>query len=439
MSGITDQQNKDLEAVRSQIEKWVDDHNEDILAFNRDIVSIPSINRFPTGEEKRVQAFVAKTLESLGCETDSFLPTDVPGLTEHPAYLGGRDYKDRPNVVGVKKGSGGGRSIMFSGHMDTVPEGEEPWTVPLFSGLVKDGKQYGLGLFDMKGGMAASMMALKAINELGLTLKGDVTIENVVDEEYGGANGTLACRLKGYKADIAIIPEPSNMVVCPENHGGSMMRIKFKGRAGRSFSGEKLLNPLYAAGRFLEIFREFEEELAEKTSDSIFYQNSPGLPAYAHGIKAGPVHLPLCDRVPGECTIDVWIQCYPNTTEEELRQEFTNFIDKKAANDEILQQMPPQIEKLIRFLPGSGVDKNHEILQVTQEVGKDFGEDLKVEGAGFACDAFMFNLHSDTPAIIWGPKGSNAHSIDEYIYVDDFMKLVKLYAYTMVKWCGIAK
>src|ERR671915_769085 len=98
-----------------EIDDWVEDSHRTILDLNRTLVSIPSENRYPNGDEERVQEFVEGCLEDLGCRTDTFLPTDVPGLTEHPAYLGGRKYEGRPNVVGEKRGAGGGRGPPVSG------------------------------------------------------------------------------------------------------------------------------------------------------------------------------------------------------------------------------------------------------------------------------------------------------------------------------------
>jgi acetylornithine deacetylase len=420
------------------INGWVEDNRRSILDLNRALVSIPSENRYPDGDEERVQRFVEGLLQDLGCETETFLPTDVPGLAEHPAYLGGRNYEGRPNVIGKKKGAGGGRTIMFSGHMDTVPKGEDPWSFDPFCGVAEGGKQYGLGIFDMKGGMGAAMMALRALNELGIRLEGDVTIETVVDEEFGGANGTLACRLRGYEADIAIVPEPTNLAICPQNQGGSMFRISFTGKPGRSFSGEELLNPVYPAARFLEIFRLYEAYHGKKRSSSPYFEDDPGLPAYVQGVRATPGDLPLYDRVPKRCAIDVWIQCYPETSEQELYEDFILFCEERTRGDEILSEAGPEIERLIRFLPGSGIPEGHEIIAVATRAAKHIYEDgLPVEGAPFACDSFMFNLYSNTPALIWGPKGGNAHAADEYIEVEPFMDLVKLYALTMIGWCGV--
>lgn len=423
-----------------RIDRWVEEKREHILQLNRSLVSVPSENRVPYGDEARVQEVVYGHLERLGCEMDRFTPDEVPGIKEHPAYLAGRHYENRFNVVGRKKGAGGGRSLMFSGHMDTVPRGDEPWSVDPFAGEVRGGKQYGLGIFDMKGGMVAAIAALQALDELGIRLAGDVIVETVVDEEYGGANGTLAARLRGYEADIAIIPEPSNLTICPETQGGGMYRITFHGKPGRSFSGEEPVNPVFAAARFLLLFREYQAAHASKKPASAWFSDDPGLTSYIQGVRAGAVHVPLQDRTPGTCSIDVWIQCYPETGENDLFDEFVGFMKKRSETDELLSNTDVRYEKLIRFLPGSGIPDGHDILPLTAAIGKRYYEQgLPVRGAAFACDSFMFNLHSETPAIVWGPKGGNAHAPDEFIDIDDFMNLVKMFAQTMVAWCGAEK
>jgi acetylornithine deacetylase len=137
--------------------------------------------------------------------------------------------------------------------------------------------------------------------------------------------------------------------------------------------------------------------------------------------------------------VDVWIQCYPETSEKELREDFVTFVQQRADGDELLSEIMPRIEKLIRFLPGSGIPEDHEIITVADRVaGRIYESGLPVKGAPFACDSFVFNLYSDTPALIWGPKGGNAHAPDEYIEIEAFMDLVKMYALTMVEWCGVA-
>jgi acetylornithine deacetylase len=422
---------------KQQIKHWVTTHQEEILQFNRELVAIPSINLCNDGGEAAAQAYIQAALKRMDCEVDVFLPTDVEGIEEHSAYLKHRNYANRPNVVGRKKGSGGGRSLMFSGHIDTVPLADGKWSVDPFAGVVSDGKQYGLGLFDMKAGLAAAILALQAIEDIGVLLQGDVLLESVVDEEFGGANGTLACRLRGYTADLAIVPEPTNMIVCPQHQGGAMYRVSYSGQPGRGFSGEQMISPVSAGARFIEFFAKFQTYHGYKKAPNPYFDGQ-SLPAYIQGIKAGYTPLSLFDRSPASCEIDVWIQCYPDTTEKELLADFTQFYETYAAQDPLLRHAEYQIQTLIRFLPGSYIPKGHLGLSVIEQVYNALeGEAPIVKAAPFACDAFMFNHLSETPAIIWGPKGGNAHAPDEYIEIDSFLLLIQGYAGLMIEWCGI--
>jgi len=420
------------------IRQWVEANSKDILELNRRLVSLSSQNLYPDGEELQAQLEFNKILQQIGFQTDVFLVTDVPGITEHEAFLNeGRKYDKRPNVVGVMKGTGGGRSLLFSGHMDTVPVGNEPWTKDPYGGEIEGDKQYGVGILDMKAGMVAAAMAAKCVKELGYTLKGDLIIESVVDEEYGGANGTLACRLKGYQADAAIVPEPSNMAICPAAQGGSYFRITFAGKSGRTYSGEKVVNPVYPAARFLDIVRLYHEWRNEHTPVHPLYVNNPELPTLVQVMRAGDVEFDLGDRVPSTCSFDVWIQCYPGVSEEELYNEFVSFCREKCKDDDLLKDNFPKIEKKLRFLYGTSMDVGHPILDTLKSVSREVtGKDLPVQGAPFACDSFIFNKFSPTPAVIFGLTGSNAHSTDEHIIVSDFLKMIEIYAAVIIEWCG---
>ena len=126
--------------------------------------------------------------------------------------------------------------MLFTGHVDVVPvvgESRFGW----WDGTVEDDKLYGRGSNDMKGGIAAYLMAARCVRELDLELKGDLILETVVDEEFGGANGTLACRLRGYNADLAINPEPNNMLISRSHRGGlrgqPAVQQGFAGRSNR--------------------------------------------------------------------------------------------------------------------------------------------------------------------------------------------------------------
>jgi acetylornithine deacetylase len=426
--------------MKKEIDRWLTVNRERILELNKELVGIPSENLASRGNEQKVQSLVAGKLEELGFEVDVFTPAEVVGIESHEAFLNeGRSYDNRPNVVGVWKGRGNGKSLMFSGHMDTVPRDRERWSKDPFGGVVEGDFQYGLGIFDMKGGMAAALMAAACLKELGLSPAGDLLLEFVVDEEFGGANGTLACRLRGYRADAVIIPEPTNMAICPAAQAGIYFRISFEGKSGRSFSGEQLINPVVAMAHFMNIVEKYAIWRNDQANVPEMYRWNPERITSIQGVTAGNHEMDLVDRVPQRCHLDLWMQDFPGVTEESLQAEFLGFIEPLIETDPILRSFPLSIERKIRFLPPAESDSNHPIVQTLRETGAAVcGKELECHGAPFACDAFMF-AYSDTPFVILGPSGGNAHAADEYIRVSDFLRLVEIYALTMADWCGFNK
>ncbi len=201
--------------IEGKVCAYVDEQRNRLVEIIQDLVRIPSENQAPLGEEEACQQYVAEFLRLEGWRTETYPLTEVAGLKEHPLYWPGRDYSKRPNVGARKKGRSGGRSLLLSGHIDTVPRGTQPWTRNPFGGEVEGNRLYGRGSNDMKGGVGTNLFVVEALNRLDLVLKGDLVVETVVDEEFGGVNGTLAGRLKGYNADAAIISEPSFLRICP--------------------------------------------------------------------------------------------------------------------------------------------------------------------------------------------------------------------------------
>ena len=160
--------------------------------------------------------------------------------------------------MGVWKGSGNGRSIILNGHIDVVPEGNlNDWEHDPYSGVVRDGRLYGRGSTDMKGGTVSLLLAMEAIKMSGIKLKGDVIFQSVIEEESGGA-GTLAAVLRGYRADGAIIPEPSSMKIFPKQQGSIWYRITVKGKSahgGTRYEGVSAIEKMNIVINELQIVR----------------------------------------------------------------------------------------------------------------------------------------------------------------------------------------
>lgn len=152
-------------------------------------------------------------------------------MKDHPYFVSPRtSFSDSPNIVATLKGSGDGKSMILNGHIDVVPEGDvDQWDHHPYSGERIGNRIYGRGTTDMKGGNVALMLAMEAIIESRIELKGDIYFQSVIEEESGGA-GTLATILRGYKADGVIIPEPTNMKFFPKQQGSMWFRLHVKGK-----------------------------------------------------------------------------------------------------------------------------------------------------------------------------------------------------------------
>lgn len=418
--------------LNSRIDGWADAHREDILRLTEDLIRFPSENLERTGREKACQLYLAEVMRGMGLDVDMFEPTDVSGLLEHEAYWPGRDYRDRPNVVGVRRGTGGGKSLLFTSHADVVV-GLEGQFRP-FEPVREENRLYGRGALDMKGGLAASLCAVECLHDLGLRLRGDLIVESVVDEEYGGSNGTLAARLRGYHADAAICPEPNGMIISPAHRGGCLFEITVEGTPGIPFAAAELVNPAYGIAHLAVAIERWEQERNEQGDPPPLYRDAPGLPVVLSTIIA--THDLVA--VPGRGQLEAWVEVYPGTTYEELRNDFVGYLKSVAASKPVLQKARMDVRRRIRFLPGSQIPADHPIVDLLGDVSaRVLGHTAPVRGAGFACDAYVFNLYSSTPCVILGPRGANAHAPDEWVEIEDLIRLTKIYARAALAWCGV--
>lgn len=180
--------------LAQQIARYVESNSDRLVQTLCDLIAFPSIVKVDPREagpgERDCQLYLQQRLAALGMTTDLW---DADGPALYAKYQGrpgankGRTFEGRPNLGGVLRGSGGGRSIMLNGHVDVVPPGAaEHWHSDPFTPVVKEGAVYGRGSVDMKGGVACMLMALTFLQELKVPLAGDVVFTTVVDEEIGG-------------------------------------------------------------------------------------------------------------------------------------------------------------------------------------------------------------------------------------------------------------
>ncbi len=425
--------------MTDRIHNWVQENREASLGALRKFVGFNTENLAPNGNEKPAQLELAAMLEQMNCEVDVYEIASVPGLLEHPKYWTARPCTDRPNVMAIRRGTGEGRSLIFSGHMDTVPVGSEPWSHNPWAGEISSGKLWGLGAYDMKAGLLASVMAVQALNDLEIRLNGDLMIESVVDEEYGGCNGTLAARLK-YNADLAIVPEPTNLQICPAHHGGLMLKVSFEGKSGWGFSPETPIDPVIAISHFVQMLEPWAEQRNQTSSIPDLYSSNPKLSVLVNQLKAGDVNLPFfADRVPSEAWLTVWIETFPGTTQEQVLQDLQAFYLETQKSNKVLANFSPKFIPL-RWLDGSEINSEHPGVKMLARASRETrGIEPDLHGAEFACDGHIFNLYSPTPMILLGPTGGNPHSPDEFIELKSYLQLMEIFIRAAIDWCGESK
>lgn len=412
--------------------------SEEILAWTQTLIRFPSENRPPNGNEGPAQEFIASECRSLGLEVDVFSPEELPNIRDHGSWLSGRDYaNDRTDVVARWKGNGGGRSLLLSGHSDVAPFEPDNWKVCRpFEPLVRDGRIYGRGSADMKGGLAAAFWALRILRESGFEPAGDVLFESLVDEEYAGGNGTLAARLRGHNADLAVLAEPTRMQVCPASMGAFLGDLTLTGKAGMPYMGTAIPNPICGAARAIELLAEWQEKWRGENRHPLFDEPGKELNVLPWQITSSrpdeftQMGTPLFTKI----SWIVW--CHPGITEEKFYGEFRAFWEKHAS-DEALAPFQLDLDPAYHFVKPWETPMDDPGVQATLKAFQDFkGEPAVVGGAAFSCDLGVYGEVGRMPCLILGPRGDNLHAPDECVEIDDLMDLTGIYATLAATWCN---
>jgi acetylornithine deacetylase len=427
-------------ALRRQLSSFVESHRDRLIEIIRELVRIPSENTPPVGNEEACQQYVARYLKEQGLETELYYLREVKGLREHPLFFGDRDYSNRPNVGARRRGRGGGRSLVLSGHIDTVPRGTQPWTRDPFGGEVEGNLLYGRGSNDMKGGVSANLFMAEALRELGIELKGDLMIETVSDEEFGGVNGTIAGRLKGYNGDAAIITEPTFLRICPSQRGGRTVQITLNSSGGILTEGKFPTGVIDAIRYFLVKMQDFAEQRKKKAPVHEFYAGSPDpVPVSITKLTTGPWGTQEPITIPETCQIEMYWQLMPGEKQAEIEQEFNEWFEGIVRASPELFPVKPKIEFPIRWLPGSAISPTEPLISEFAECAEyAMGEAPQITGFDAPCDMYVFHQAFNTPALLWGPRGGNTHAADEYLEIDSIVATAKAQMQFVCQWCGVA-
>lgn len=414
--------------LKERIGTWMKENEKEAIHFLKTLVKEDSVQ----GNEYRVQQHVIRKLEAIGLQPDVWYP-DGTELKKHPYFCATRtDFSDSPNVVAVWRGKGGGRSILLNGHVDVVPPGDvKQWNDSPYSGKLLDGKLFGRGATDMKGGNISLLLAIQCLKELGVSLKGDVIFQSVIEEESGGA-GTLAAIVKGYTADAAIIPEPTHMKIFPSQQGSMWFRISVKGRSAHGGTRYEGISAIEKSVPILLKIQALEKERNEAVTNPLYQSIPIPLPINIGKINGGD----WPSSVPDLVTIEGRIGVGPEETLEEVKQQFESVL--LSTEDDWLKKYPPDIEWFgAQWLPGT-IPMGHELMEVLSKNYQGvYGEDPTVEASPWGTDGGLLTQAGNTPTIVFGPGVTSvAHYPNEYIELQKMFDCAIIIALTIVDWCG---
>jgi len=397
----------------------------------------------PPRQEADLQAYLGERLSGAGAAVDIWEPApgDIAGSRQMPPGL---RFDGRPQLAARFAGAGGGASLLLNGHIDVVPsEPRDRWTSDPNRAEVRDGNLYGRGACDMKGGVGCMVFAAEVLARLGIRLRGDLIVNTVTDEESSGAGGLAAVR-HGVRADAGIVTEPTAFEVWVACRGSLTPTFTVTGRPGHAEMAQPhwrdggAVNAIEKMGVVMDAVRRLREEWR-------------GSPAQRHD------HLPPGDIVPVEIGGGEWTVTYPASCRmtcevtyvparadaegwgRDVEAEIAAWVARAADADAWLREHPPVVEWALD-IPPAEVDPELPIVRTMLAATAAAGRPGGLGGLDSWFDAATFTRFGATPSIGYGPRSiAWAHTVDEYVPVDDLVACAQALALAAVEHCGVAE
>lgn len=367
-----------------------------------------------TGSEEMVADWAAGALLDIGLGVEVVRP-DPHSLREDPAWPGEEMARTTLPIVIGRAGRGGGPRLILSGHLDVVPPGDPgTWSVEPWGAEVVDGRLYGRGACDMKGGVAAILAAVRSLAAAGelQRLDGELLVVLVPSEEDGG-QGTLGAIRAGATGDMAIITEPSRLDIVVAHAGAITFRLTVPGRAAHASQrreGVSALDKLFVLTRALEA-----DEARRNDSETDPLMTALGLPypTIIGIVEGGEWASTVLDRVVAYGRYGVRLGQTPAEAETDLRAA----VAEACASDEFLREHPATVEITGGRFGSARVPSDHPLpVGLASVVERVTGRSPELLGEPYGADMQMFVNHGGTPCVIFGPGDVRvAHSADEHV------------------------
>lgn len=418
--------------LASEILAAVEAGFESQITFTGELVRRPSLR----GQEGTAQDFLFEALKARGYGMDRWT-IRVPDIENHPGFSPVKtDYSNAVNVVATHRPrTEKGRSLILNGHVDVVPEGPlDMWSRPPFEPWVEGDWLYGRGSGDMKAGLVANIFALDALRTLGLQPAARVHVQSVVEEECTG-NGALACLVRGYEADAAIIPEPEDNKLVRANVGVIWFRVHVRGLPVHVRDAGKGANAIEAAFRLIQALRGLEQSWNDRQGAYRYFED------YEHPINFNVGRIEGGDwasSVPAWCSFDCRIAIYPGVAAREAADEIEACLQEAARNDPFLANNPPSVDFNGFFAEGYVLEEGSEAeATLARAHATSFRGALESFVTPSYLDGRVFVLYGKTPCLVYGPTARSIHGFDERVSLSSLKQVTGTIALFIAEWCGL--
>ncbi len=395
------------------------------------LIAIPSHD----GRETPAQEAVAAWMAEAGLEPDVW-PIDLDALRRHPHYSAEVERDEALGVVGRLPGAAAGRDLLLNGHIDVVPVGDEPvWTVPPWRGTVRDGRVYGRGAVDMKGGLCCALAAARAVRDAGLRLRGRLLVASVAGEEDGGL-GTLALLERGYGADGAVITEPTDLRVVSAQAGSYMFRLTVPGKAAHGSVREEGVSAVEKFWPLFEALRRLEGERNAAGGGELYTRHRLPWPIEVGTLRAGE----WASSVPGQLVCEGRCGIAVGEDPAAARRALEQAVARAAATDPWLRDHPPRVEWWGGRFDPAVTDPADPLVGTVRGALRDVtGAASPLEGVTYGSDLRLLVNVGGIPTVLFGPGDVRvAHMADEYVPLDQLRAAAEALVVAAVRFCGAA-
>ena len=406
--------------------------------FDKEVAFLADLVRFPStrGNEAPLQDWMARQMAARGYGVDRYTLADVP-LPAHPKASPMVDVGPQTSVQVVatyRAANPTGRSLILQGHIDVVPEGPaEMWTYPPYGATIRDGWLYGRGAHDMKSGVAAMVFAMDALKAAGLAPAADVHVQTVTEEESTG-NGALSTLVRGYRAEAALITEPTGGTITRAHTGTLWFRIKVRGVPVHVMEAQAGTNAILSAYHLIQALQAHTAAQNEAAKADPWYAAIESPLKFNPGIIRGG---DWASSTPAWCEVDCRIGLLPGTEVAEAQAGVERCIAAAAKGDNFLANNPPVVEWHGFLADGYVLEPGSEAEAVLAAAHEQvFGKAMEARVSTAVNDTRFYGRYFGIPGLCYGPKGEGAHAFDERTNLEQLKKTTLSIAAFIADWCG---